>query len=411
MRSSDQITPNFAIAKFSPKGLQDKIHVGFCLLCKVIPDFLLYIFSNSQNGVASTGTVKSQGDLTGRPLPLAGADFSIEKSGIKTVLVTGGAGYVGAVLIPKLLKANYIVKVVDLYLYGEHVFKTFKGNSNLKEIKGDIRNAELLKKETVGVDAVIHLACISNDPSYELNPALGKSINYDAFLPLVQISKANQVRRFIYASSSSVYGVKDMPNVTEDVPLDPLTDYSKFKALCEDVLIKEQTKDFVCLIVRPATVCGYSPRLRLDLTVNILTNHAINNHKIKVFGGGQKRPNLHIEDMTDFYIQALQWPDEKIAGKIYNVGYENHSVSDIAQIVKRNVGMDDIQIVVEPTDDNRSYHISSEKIERELGFRPKHTIDEAVRDLKAAFDAGKIKNSMTESSYYNIKTMQAVDLK
>lgn len=330
---------------------------------------------------------------------------------IKTVLVTGGAGYVGAVLVPKLLKAGYTVKVVDLYLYGGHVFKDYQGDPKLKEIKGDIRDAELLKKEMAGVDAVIHLACISNDPSYELNPALGKSINYDAFLPLVQISKDNHVKRFIYASSSSVYGVKDMPNVTEDVELEPLTDYSKFKALCEDVLLQAQTKDFVCLIVRPATVCGYSPRLRLDLTVNILTNHAVNNHKIKVFGGEQKRPNLHIQDMTDFYVQALKWPDEKIAGKIYNVGYENHSVSDIAQIVKRNVGMDDIEIVVEPTNDNRSYHISSQKIERELGFRPKHTIDEAVRDLKSAFDQGKIKNSMTEISYYNIKTMQSVDLK
>ncbi|MBL8012358.1 MAG: SDR family oxidoreductase [Candidatus Omnitrophica bacterium] len=330
---------------------------------------------------------------------------------IKTVLITGGAGYVGAVLVPKLLAEGYRVKVFDLYLYGDDVFDSNKPNGSLVEIKGDIRNTALLKKELAGVDAVIHLACISNDPSYELNPALGKSINYDAFAPLVKISKQNGVKRFIYASSSSVYGVKDVPNVTEDVALEPLTDYSKFKAMCEDVLLQEQTKDFVCLIVRPATVCGYSPRLRLDLTVNILTNHAVNNRVIKVFGGGQKRPNLHIQDMTDFYLQALQWTDEAIAGKIYNVGYENHTVNDIAQIVKSNVNIDDIKIVVEPTNDNRSYHISSQKIERELGFRPKHTIDEAVRDLKAAFDAGKIQDSMTDIRYYNIKTMQAVDLK
>ncbi len=330
---------------------------------------------------------------------------------IQRVLVTGGAGYVGAVLIPKFLKAGYYVTVVDLYLYGEDVFKGVKDSSKLKQVKGDIRDVELLKHEIPGMDAVIHLACISNDPSYELNPALGKSINYDAFIPLVKISKENKVKRFIYASSSSVYGVKDTPNVTEDLPLEPLTDYSKFKALCEDVLLKEQTKDFVCLIVRPATVCGYSPRLRLDLTVNILTNHAVTNRKIRVFGGTQKRPNLHIEDMTDFYIEALKWPDEKIAGKIYNVGYENHTVSDIADIVKRNIGRDDIEIVVEPTNDNRSYHISSAKIERELGFRPKHTIDDAVKDLKKAFDQGLVHDSMTDMRYYNIKTMQVVNLK
>ncbi len=330
---------------------------------------------------------------------------------IKQVLVTGGAGYVGAVLVPKLLSAGYNVKVLDLYLYGEDVFDAVKKDPKLRQVKGDIRDSELLKRELPGTDAVIHLACISNDPSYELNPSLGKSINYDAFIPLVLISKENKVKRFIYASSSSVYGVKDTPNVTEDLPLEPLTDYSKYKALCEDVLLKEQTRDFVCLIVRPATVCGYSPRLRLDLTVNILTNHAITNHKIKVFGGSQKRPNLHIEDMTDFYLEALSWPSEKIAGKIYNVGYENHTVSDIADIVKRNVGRDDIEIVVEPTNDNRSYHVSSEKIKRELGFVAKRTIDDAVRDLKKAFDQGAIKNSMTDIKYYNIKTMQSVDLK
>ena len=330
---------------------------------------------------------------------------------IKKVFVTGGAGYVGAVLVPKLLKAGYNVTVVDLFLYGEDVFDGVKNDPELKQVKGDIRDAELLKREIPRMDAVIHLACISNDPSYELNPALGKSINYDAFIPLVKISKENKVKRFIYASSSSVYGVKDTPNVTEDLPLEPLTDYSKFKALCEDVLLKEQTKNFVCLIVRPATVCGYSPRLRLDLTVNILTNHAVTNRKIKVFGGTQKRPNLHIEDMTDFYLEALKWPDEKIAGKIYNVGYENHTVSHIAEIVKKNLEMKDIEIVVEPANDNRSYHISSAKVERELGFKPKHTIDDAVKDLKKAFDKGLILNSMNDIRYYNIKVMQAVDLK
>lgn len=329
---------------------------------------------------------------------------------MRSVLVTGGAGYVGAVLVPKLLKAGHFVKVIDLYLYGTDVLDAVKGHPNLRQIQGDIRDTDLLEKEIPGTDAIIHLACISNDPSYELNPNLSKTINYDAFMPLVAIAKKNKVQRFIFASSSSVYGVKETDNVTEDLDLEPLTDYSKYKALCEEHLLKEQIKDFTVLILRPATVCGYSPRLRLDLTVNILTNHAITNNRIKVFGGGQKRPNIHIEDVTDLYVESLRYPKEKIAGKIFNAGYENHTVRQIADLVKENLARPGIEIVVEPTNDNRSYHISSEKIQRELGFKPRHTIAGAVRDLKKAFESGKIPNAMTDNRYYNIKTMQAVNL-
>ena len=189
--------------------------------------------------------------------------------GLHTVLVTGGAGYVGSVLVPKLLYKGYRVKVLDLYIYGDHVLDIAKDNPNLEQIKGDIRNRELLKQVVPGCDAVIHLACISNDPSFDLDPALGRSINYDAFFDLVDVSKRNGIRRFIYASSSSVYGVKEEENVTEDLPLQPLTDYSKYKALCEEVLLREREPGFVTLILRPATVCGYSPRLRLDFTVHI----------------------------------------------------------------------------------------------------------------------------------------------
>ena len=326
------------------------------------------------------------------------------------VLVTGGAGYVGSVLVPKLLRAGYEVKVIDLYIYGDHVLDEVKHHPNLEQIKGDIRDRDLLEKIMPGCDAVIHLACISNDPSFELDPGLGKSINYDAFVDLVDVAKENGVKRFIYASSSSVYGIKETENVTEDLPLEPLTDYSKYKALCEEVLLEKREPGFVTLILRPATVCGYSPRLRLDLTVNILTNHAVNNGKITVFGGEQKRPNIHIEDMTDLYVKCLEYPDQAIDGKIFNAGYENHKVKEIAEMVQNVVG-EQVEIVTTPTNDNRSYHVSSDKIRQELGFVPQHSIEEASADLVKSFKAGLIPNSMTDTKYFNIKTMQAIELK
>lgn len=328
----------------------------------------------------------------------------------KTILVTGGAGYVGAVLVPKLLQAGYRVKVLDLYLYGDDVLASVKGHPQLLEVKGDIRDQALLAKEIPGMDAVIHLACISNDPSYELDPQLGKSINYDAFIELVQISKASGVKRFIYASSSSVYGIKEEPEVTEDLPLLPLTDYSKYKALCEDVLLEAADDDFIVCILRPSTVCGYSPRLRLDLTVNILTNHAINKGQITVFGGEQKRPNIHIDDMAEVYLFLLKQPDEKIHQKIYNVGYENFMVRELAEKVNRSLG-GRIPIITTPSNDNRSYHVSSRRIKEELGFEARHTVEDAILDLKAAFEAGKIPNPMSDIRYYNIKTMQKINLK
>ena len=329
---------------------------------------------------------------------------------IESVLVTGGAGYVGSVLVPALLARGYRVKVLDLYLYGRNVLDSVKEDSRLEEIRGDIRDRALLERVTRGCDAVIHLACISNDPSFELDLELGKSINYDAFVDLVKVSKSNGVRRFIYASSSSVYGIKEVPNVTEDLPLEPLTDYSRYKARCEEVLQQERSPGFVTLTVRPATVCGYSPRLRLDLSVNILTNHAVTNRKIKVFGGEQMRPNIHIDDMSELYVRALEWSDSVIDGKTYNVGYHNHKVREIAGIVKGVVG-EDVEIVTTPTNDNRSYHVSSEKIKRELGFTPRHTIEQAVQDLVVAFKKGRVPASMTDDRYYNIQRMQNVSLR
>jgi nucleoside-diphosphate-sugar epimerase len=328
---------------------------------------------------------------------------------VKKVFVTGGAGYVGAVLVPALLDHGYQVKVLDLYLYGD-VLAPFSKNPNLEQIKGDIRDRKLLEKIIPGCDAVIHLACISNDPSFELDADLGKSINYDAFFDLVAVAKDSGVTRFIYASSSSVYGVKQEPNVTEELALEPLTDYSKYKALCEDVLLKEQRPGFTCVVLRPATVCGYSPRLRLDLTVNILTNFAVNSGRITVFGGAQQRPNIHIEDMVAAYLRLLEADEALISGKIFNAGYENHTVKEIAEMVRSVVGAK-TEIVTTPSDDNRSYRISSDKIKRELGFVPTHSIEDAARGLVDGFKAGKIPNPMTDIRYYNIKTMQAVHLK
>jgi len=327
-----------------------------------------------------------------------------------SVLVTGGAGYVGSVLVPQLLEAGHKVTVLDLYLYGDDVLDPVKDNPNLRQIKGDMRDLAVVEDALSGCDAVIHLACISNDPSFELDPELGKSINLDAFQPLVQASKRAGVKRFIYASSSSVYGIKDDPEVHEDLPLEPLTDYSKFKVRCEEILDEERAPGFVGCTIRPSTVCGYGPRQRLDVIVNILTNHAVNNGRIRVFGGTQKRPNLHIQDMVGVYLYLLQQPDEKIDGKIWNAGYQNHTLMELAEIVKRVVG-GDLEIDVEPTDDNRSYHVSSDKITRDIGFVPSHTIEDAVRDLVAAFKAGRLPDSMTDPKYSNIQTMQKIGLK
>lgn len=329
---------------------------------------------------------------------------------LQTVLVTGGAGYVGAVLVPALLHEGYRVRVLDLYLYGDTVLDAVKDDPNLQQIKGDIRDVATLQKAIPGCDAVIHLACISNDPSFELNPALGKSINLDAFRPLVDVSKTSGVKRFLYASSSSVYGVKEIPDVTEDVPLDPLTDYSRFKAQCEAILDEYHSPEFVTCTLRPATVCGYSPRQRFDVVVNVLTNTAYHTKEIKVMGAGNKRPNIHIKDMVQAYLHLLEQPDEKINGKIFNVGCENHTVQQLAKMVREVIGLD-VRLVDVPTNDPRSYHISSEKVKRELGFEVKHSIQEAIVDIKQALDAGRLPNALSDPRYYNIKTMQNFDLK
>ena len=327
----------------------------------------------------------------------------------KNVLVTGGAGYVGSLLVPQLLEAGYKVTIYDAMYFGDEFLP--KKNPNLSVVPGDIRDIAKLAKALRGIEAVINLACISNDASFELDEKLSTSINLDAFEPMVIAAKAARVKRFIYCSSSSVYGVSESPDVTEEHPLVPLTLYNKYKGMCEPLLWKHHSPQFVCVTIRPATLCGYAPRQRLDLSVNILTNHAINAGKITVFGGSQKRPNLHVQDMCDLYQLLLEVPDEKIAGQTFNAGFQNLSIMEIAQIVKRVVQQEfpekgDIAIVTTPTDDIRSYHVNSDKIRRVLGFQPKRSIEDAVRDLCKAFKQNKLPNSMQDTFYFNVRRLK-----
>ena len=325
----------------------------------------------------------------------------------RVVLITGGAGYVGAALAPKLVAAGYRVKVLDTCWYGGDVFPTLSGDPRFSLIVGDIRDPHMVRQATEGCSDVIHLACISNDPSYDLDPALGEDVNFRAFEPLVSAAKEAGVNRFIYASSSSVYGVKEELHVTEDLPLEPLTDYSKFKAQCEPLLLSYANDTFVTTVVRPATVCGYSPRQRLDVVVNILVNHAVNRGTIRVFGGTQYRPNLHIDDMCDAYLAILAAPAEKVQCEIFNIGGINHTVREIAEIVQSNVPVE-TRIEVETTDDNRSYRVSSQHIYDVLGFAPQKGVPEAVQDLVEAFASGKLPNSFDDSRYFNIKRMNEI---
>src|SRR6516225_7000293 len=320
-----------------------------------------------------------------------------------SVFVTGGAGYCGSLLVPQLLDRGYKVTVYDAMFFGDAFLP--KDNPSLRVVKGDIRDITHLAATITGHDALVSLACISNDASFELDEKLSTSVNLDAFEPMVVAAKKAGIKRFVYASSSSVYGVSDKPNVTEDHPLVPLTLYNKYKGMCEPLLRKHTDDSFTGVTFRPATVCGYAPRQRLDLSVNILTNHAVNANKITVFGGSQLRPNLHIQDYCDAVELFLTAPGEKIQNEIFNVGYQNLSLMEIAELVRRVVSQEmpqrkNVEIVTTPTDDVRSYHINSDKVKRVLGYTPRHTIDDAVRELCQAFLAKKLPNSMEDDRYY-----------
>lgn len=325
------------------------------------------------------------------------------------VLVTGGAGYCGSLLVPMLLDQGYKVTVYDAMFFGDAFLP--KDNPDLRIVEGDIRDTAHLAATTAGHDAFVSLACISNDASFELDETLSTSVNMDAFEPMVKAAKKAGVKRFIYASSSSVYGVSDQPEVTEDHCLVPLTLYNKYKGMCEPLLKKHADDGFTGVIFRPATVCGYTPRLRLDLSVNILTNHAINAGRITVFGGSQLRPNLHVRDYCEAVKLLLTAPSEKIQKETFNVGYQNLSIMDIARLVQRVVSKEfpekgDVAIVTTPSDDLRSYHINSDKIKRVLGYAPRHTIEDAVRDLCNAFRDGRIPDSLNDDRYFNVKRLK-----
>tara|TARA_B110000008_G_scaffold251037_1_gene264698 strand:- start:2567 stop:3547 length:981 start_codon:yes stop_codon:yes gene_type:complete len=326
---------------------------------------------------------------------------------MKKIFITGGAGYVGSKLVPKLLELGYEVTVLDLMIYGEDVLPE---HEKLKKIKGDIRDLDLLEKNLPGHQYLIHLACISNDPSFELNPTLGKSINLDAFEPMVKMSIKSGINGFIYASSSSVYGIKKEKNVTEDMKLEPLTDYSKFKGDCEKILNSYKSNSFITTTIRPSTVCGYARRQRLDLVVNILSNHAFYNREIKVFGGDQLRPNVHIDDMVNSYLAVLTADPKVINGEIFNVGFKNQTVNELAADVKEMIG-DDVKIINTKSNDNRSYHVSSEKIKKVLGFETKYTVKNAVSDLKIAFENNILTNTFDDELFFNIKRMNSINLK
>lgn len=310
----------------------------------------------------------------------------------------------GQALIPRLLALGYEVVNLDRGWFG-----MCPDMPGLRQIKDDIRHLPIVANAFAGCDAVLHLACISNDTSCGLDEALSTSINYEAFRPLVVTAKTMGVSRFVYCSSSSVYGVSNAADVTEDHPLVPLTLYNRYKGACEPILMELANDAFTCVVIRPATVCGYSPRMRFDLTANILTAHAIKKAKMTVFGGDQLRPNLHIHDMCRAYELMLTAPHEKIHKQIFNIGTQNMTLIQVAEmvqlVVREKMGIDAPYESVSHTD-NRSYHINSNKIRDVLGFVPEKTIADAVGELCDHFMAGEWADALTNPIYSNVVQLQ-----
>ena len=318
----------------------------------------------------------------------------------KHILVTGGCGYVGSILVPKLAR-EYRVTVVDSMMFGNQL----QGVENVTTVKGDIRDYALMRSLLSSCTDVIHLASIANDPCSELDPAITQSVNRDAVEHLVRAAKEQGLRRFINASSSAVYGVKEEEFVTEDLSLNPLTLYARLKAETERIVANAAGRDFVTVSIRSATVCGVSPRMRFDVIVNMMAKMAIAGGAITVHGGDQYRPNIHIKDITDLYLFLLETTAEKIGGRVFNAGAKNHTVLEIAQMAQEEVG--GIIYLDSNVTDNRSYRISSGLIRRELGWEPRRTIRDAIKDIKRAFDEGMFPNP-DDDIYYNIRTMKAL---
>ena len=307
------------------------------------------------------------------------------------ILLTGGCGYVGTLLTQSLLDQGHTVTVVDIQWFGNFL----KPHPRLTVLREDIRNVD--KLPMTGVEVVMHLANIANDPCSDLNSKMNWEVNALATMQLVERAINHNVKQFIFASSGSVYGVKEEAQVTEELSLVPISDYNKTKMISERVLLSYQDRILVN-IIRPATLCGYSPRMRLDLSVNLLTMQALARGKITVFGGDQTRPNMHMQDMLRVYHHFLANP--KLTG-IFNAGFENISILEIAQRVQQVVPA---EIIVTPSNDPRSYRLSSKKLV-DTGFSPKFTVADAVQDVIAAFRDGRLKD---DDIYYNIKTMKKI---
>lgn len=306
------------------------------------------------------------------------------------IMVTGGCGFVGSVLVRQLLEDGHNLTVVDAQWFGNHL----TDHKNLTILREDVRNADTLSM--AGIESIIHLANVANDPCSDLNPKLSWEVNALASMRLVERATACGVKQFIYASSGSVYGVKDELQVTEDLPLVPISEYNKTKMISERVLLSYQDQ-ITIQCIRPATVCGVSPRMRLDLSVNMLTMQALTNGKITVFGGNQTRPNITIMDMVDVYRHFLKLGAK--APGIYNAGFENISILDIANMVTEQVPA---EIIVTESNDPRSYRQNSDKL-LATGFKPRYSVKDAIQQVVEAFWAGNIKD---DENCHNIKVMK-----